>query len=716
MPKEKMLPMDVEGVKTKMGVYPESIIDYLALIGDTSDNVPGVFKCGHKTALKWLDAYGDIDGIIENRDAIGGKVGQYLAESIDTGSLLLSRKLVTIKRDVEIEKFASEFKAVMDEEKLLELLNLYELRGFKKSLNLIDKNADSAVMDVITDHMQVQNFVSNMHLLPIVFMKTFSYKDKSFILAGSQNEDFLYVFEPKDFIPELKLMVDSYISNKGYISSVDSKSVLKEIYKQVQDRKVFDLLLDDARVVSYIQEGGRSKVETIEMLNETYSNFNLSDLRETYKLNGKSPKWAKMTLEETISVHSEEVKIGKYIINNKESDFDLNSGLMDNKLLGVLAYMEDKGTLIDVEYLKSFNIELEEKVKALETSIFEVSKEEFNIGSPKQVANILFNVLEIPSKKKSTSEDVLLALVDDNPIVGDILKWRSLTKLQSTYVEGLISRVDENNFIHTTYNSTLTTTSRLSSTDPNLQNIPVKSEDGRKIRKAFVHREGYKILKIDYSQIELRILAHLSNDKKLIEAYVQDQDLHAITASQIFEIAVEDVTYEQRQIGKTINFGLIYGMSERRLAAELGIEKKVASTYYRNYFRYFKGVKPFFESELEKARENLFVETVSGRKIPTKDLKSPNPHARSHAEKAANNAAIQGTAADIIKVAMNRIFDFLQESEIDANLLMQVHDELIFEVREDIVEGFADEIKTLMENTTLLSIPLIVECSIGDSY
>lgn len=712
--KEKMLPLDIEGVKEKMGVYPNQVVDYLSLVGDTADNVPGVHKCGHKTAIKWIDEFGSVEGIKENSDQIKGKVGEYLKEAIESGALDLSYKLVTIKKDVDVGDVLS-YKQEMNEEKLIELLNTYELRTFKKMLNLVDKNAESAETEFVEGD-EAKDFAMEMHKASILFMETFNFKNDDYLLVSTKSNDSVYVLKASEHKRSLTELVNSFVNKNGYISSIDSKEVLKTIYKVVKDRKVFDILLDDARVVDYIQEGGRSKIATIEMLNDSHSNFNLSELRETFKLNGKAPKWKKMSFEETATVISEHVKICKHIINNKDQDFNLASAIMDNRILSVLAYVEYHGALLNVEHLNNYGQELDSKIIDIEKRIFDVAGSEFNISSPKQVSKVLFEDLAIPSKKKSTAEDVLLALVDDNPIVGDILKYRSLTKLRSTYVEGLLSRVDENNYIHTTYNSTLTATSRLSSTDPNLQNIPAKNEDGRKIRQAFIAKSGFKIVKLDYSQIELRILASISGDKKLMEAYKEGYDVHAITASEIFEINVEDVTYEQRRVGKTINFALIYGMSERRLAAELGIDKKVAKEYYRNYFRYYKEVKPYFEGELETARENLFVTTLKGRKIFTRDLKSPNPHARSHAEKAANNARIQGTAADIIKDAMIEVFRVLQESEIEANILLQVHDELVFEVHEEIAEAFAKQMKALMENTTTINVPLVVEYEIKDHY
>ena len=714
--KDKMILLDREGVKSKMGVYPERVIDLLSLVGDKADDIIGVNKCGDKTAVKWLDLYGDIDGIIENASLIKGKVGEYLQEAIDQGLLDLNRKLVKIKDDCDLEKSIEDFKGVMDEDKLLYLLNTYELRGFKKALNIIDHNATTAEMNVVTDKEQVADFVSTIKTLETVFLNHLNVKGVDYLIGTTKDSDIAYLIELSLFTHEFFNLIEYFTSDKYLISSSNTKEVLKALYKLTGSRKIFNIVCQDAKVVDYIQEGGRSKNATTEILNDAHSNFNLSELRETYKLSLKLAKWDKMTLEERIIVASEDLNVCRYIINNKEDDFDLRSESIDNQFLCVLAYMEHTGVKLDVDYLTSYGEELDIKIEDIQNKIYDIAGEEFSVGAPKEVGRILFDVIGIVSKKKSTGEEVLKAFVDEYPIAGLILEWRSLSKLKSTYVKGLIDKVDENNILHTTYNSTLTLTTRLSSENPNLQNLPQKTEDGRKIKEAFKAGKGKKIVKIDYSQIDLRGLAHFTQDIKLLEAYKQGADIHALTASKIFDVALEDVTYEQRRVAKTINFGLIYGMSDRALSAELSIEKKVAAKYSKNFFGYYKGVKPYFEKELDLAKENLYITTNTGRKIKALDLNSPNPHARSHAEKAAGNGSIQGTSAEIIKHAMINIFDVLQEENLDANLLMQVHDELVFEVAEEYAEAFADQMKTLMENAMLISVPLIAEYEIKDHY
>lgn len=705
-------------VKEKMGIYPEQVIPYLALVGDRADNVPGVEGIGEKTAQKLLNEYHDKNGLIDNKENLKGKMKERFCLAVADGSFETSIQLVTIKKDVEIGKKPSEFNVSMNEDELISLLNEYEMFNFKKTLNLVDKNAKLATITTHKDTLSISKYFSTLLFKEQkLFIETFTFEEKDYLICSSENTEDAFVFDIESNLEAIKKQIRLFSQNhEARIVSINSKDVLKVLYKHIMDNSVFDLLIDDVRVYDYVLESGRSKVITIENLNNLYCNFNLSELREKYKLNGKTPKWDKMDFDETVEVRSEEIVIAKDLYFKKEKDLDFKNLSMDNKLVPVLAFMEAKGVLIDKDKLISMEKELDEKIKELETNIFDIVGEEFNILSPKQLSEMLFVKLNIESKKKSTAEDVLIALSEENPIVLDVLKYRSLNKLKSTYVNGLINRLDKENRVHTQYNQTLTTTGRLSSENPNLQNIPIKTEEGRKIREAFIAKDGYKILALDYSQIELRILAHFCKDKNFIDSFNSEKDVHTYTASILFDINMDEVTYEQRRIGKTINFGLIYGMSERRLAEELGIDKKEARLYYKNFFNTYSDVKPYFESELELAKENLYIETLFNRKISTKDVNSSNSFARSHAEKSAKNARIQGTASEIIKKAMIEIFNTINKENIDADMLIQVHDELVFEVREDIADEVAVKIKHIMENVVKLDVPLIVEYKIADNY
>lgn len=716
-----------DGVKVKMGVTPEQIITLLALEGDKVDNIPGVEGVGSKTAIKWIEEYQTVDNLINHKDEIKGKVGERFRAAIEDGTFELCLKLVTIDTNVDLGKDIEDFVGVQNDEELLSLLNEYELFNFKKALGLIDESADNASMDVVLSEDEINQFITDdMSKSEILFVENFEIKNKDYLMISTPEKDSAYALKVEDHLNVLSTIVED--KNK-MIVGINTKSVLNVLYKHIKSNNVFKMPINDMRVYDYVQGNERSKEASLENLNNDYCQFNFTPLREEFKLNGKSPKWDKMSEKQICEVVSESVKITKHIFDNKLSEYDKESEMLDNKMISILSMMECQGVHISKDILTKSGNEFSLEIEELEADIFEIAKENFKINSPKDVARILFDKLELPSKKKSTGEDVLVKAIDEldkhdiddnkkedlRSIVQNILRHRSLTKLVSTYVTGLISRLDGDR-VHTTYNLTTTKTGRLSSVDPNLQNIPMKSEDGKKIRKAFEASDGYKIVAIDYSQIELRVLAHLANVEGFINAFNNGDDIHAQTASDIFGISIEDVTDAQRRIAKAINFGLIYGMGEKRLAEDLNIERKEAKLYYKGFFTSYEEIKPYFEDELEKAKDNLFIKTLFGRVISAKDLSSPHSMIRSHAEKSAKNARIQGTAAEIIKKAMVNIFEYLIESNVDARMIMQVHDELVFEVKEDIAESFTKTISDIMENAVSLKVPLVVEAKIADNW
>lgn len=721
-----------DGVKEKMGVYPEQVIPYLALVGDKADNVPGVQGVGDGTAAKWMNEYKTLDNLLANKENIKGKVGQNFIAAVEDGSFNLSLKLVTIKLDIDLGCKPSEFQGERDDQVLFELLDKFEMHTMKKALGVVNESADTAALNVITDPASVSQFMSSLFTSQKIYAETVEIDDNEQLLISTEKTEDAYLidFDTHKTVIEkqIRLMAQNH---EARFVSLDTKKVLNFLFNKTNDMTVFKCLVDDVRVYDYVLGQERSKAATLDNLNNDYCKFNLSPLREEFALNGKSPKWKKMTNEQILEVRSEEINIAKTIINSKIEDYDRKASSLDNSMVSVLSYMESKGVLIDKEKLDFIGEELTASLEQLENNIYAIAGEKFNIASPKKVGDILFTTLAIPSKKKSTSEDVLLKAIesvekDENiedgdkerftSIIKDILKHRSLSKLRSTYINGLIERLDQYSRVHTTYNLTTTKTGRLSSEDPNLQNIPAKSEDGRRIREAFIAREGYKILAIDYSQVELRILAHFAQDENFIQAFNNGEDIHARTASNIFNVSLEEVTDEQRRIAKAINFGLIYGMGEKRLAEEVGIERKEAKKYYKGFFTASPRIKPYFEEELEKANENLYIETFFGRKISAKDLKANNSFIRSHAEKAAKNARIQGTAAEIMKAVMVEIFKLLMKGQYEADMLIQVHDELVFEVKEEIAEEFAEKIKSIMENIVTMEVPLIAEYKIADFW
>ncbi len=722
-----------EGVKDKLGVYPNQIIPFLALVGDKADNVPGVDSVGEGTAAKWMNEYGTLENLLANKDNITTKSGEKFRTAIDNGSFQLGIDLVTIKTDIDFGKKVSEFEGERNDKDLIELVNKYELFGLKKALKLIDENAESAQINVITDNAPVTTFMTTeLFKAQKIFAETIVLDEKDKLIISTENTEDVFLVDVQEYKNTLSKQVRLMAKNhEAFFVSLKTKNVINMLFKNLREYDVFFCQIDDMRTFDYLKGSERSKEATIENLNNDHCQFNLSELREEYKLNGNTPKWNKMSQEEILLVRSEEIKIAKHIFNNRSEDYDRKSLKIDNKLLSVLSYMESEGALVSADSLHLTGVQLDEKIEKVESIIYRIAGEKFKISSPKQVQTILFEKLEIPSKKKSTGEDVLIKAaealakndeLDDEKkedfisIIQNILQYRSLTKLKSTYVNGLTERIAEDGRIHTTYNSTVTNTGRLSSTDPNLQNIPIRSEDGRLIRDAFIARKGYKIFAIDYSQIELRILADLANEINFINAFNNGEDIHKQTAANILGLELEDINDEQRRIAKAINFGLIYGMSERRLAEETGIEKKEAKKYYKGFFDSYPSIKPYFELELEKAKELLYVETMIGRKLSTKNVKASNSFIRSHAEKAAKNASIQGTAADIIKIAMIKIFEYMFKNNSDAIMIMQVHDELVFEVKEEIAEEFAIDVKNIMENVVTLKVPLVADYKIADNW
>lgn len=733
---KKKTPLDPNGVKEKMGVYPDKIIDLLALMGDNADNVPGIEGCGPKKAIGLLEEYGSVEGVKANAHNIKGKFGEKVRSAIENDLLDLSYKLVTIKTDVDLGQKVEEFIGKKDDEKLFHLLTRFNMLGLRKKLELKDPNAEIIETTVETNIEKVKEYFStSLFKASKINIETFEFEDKKHFIIEEFNNDKKYLFKEENKCDLAKLIRLLSSNHEATIISVDAKKVLRNLYFVTGEIAVFDIKVDDARIFDYVKNGGSSKLVTVEYLNDTFVKVELNPLRDKYKLDSTKPKLDKMSLEELIDVKAEELEIAKKVVSEK-TDEEKEYCKKENKMLQVLAYMESMGATIDKEGLEKFGVELDAMLseqKELVTSL--TGLPDLNINSPKQVETALYDNLEIETKKRSTSEDQLLKNIElinkkiekdeevdkamlNNQIlaINAILKYRSLSKLKSTYVEGLLTRLTNENKVHTTFNSTITTTGRLSSNDPNLQNIPIKSEEGKRIRKSFVARKGFKIVALDYSQIELRILAHMANETTLINAFNSGKDIHSSTAADILNIDINDVQSEQRRIAKAINFGLIYGMKEKRLAEELNIEKKEASKYYKGYFKTYPEIKPYFEKELELAKENLFVKTLNGRKISAQELTSKNSFIKSHAEKSASNAKIQGTASDIIKDAMLEIFKYKINGKLQGELLIQVHDELLFEVPEEKAKETAELVKSIMENIVSLKVPLIVEYGIGDNW
>ncbi|MCF2902256.1 DNA polymerase I [Pseudoalteromonas sp. OFAV1] len=706
------VPYGPAGVFEKYGVHPNQIIDFLALMGDKADNVPGVDGCGQKTAAKWLEQYDSLENLLDNADEIKGKIGEKLRAQKE--SVLLSKKLVTINTNVPISQKPEEFISQPNFEELFELCSYYELNAFKKALKLKDPNAKTLELNVVSDKDEIKN------------LSKLYFSGNIVIEVVPTNPSLLIVmFESKTYLIDIKLnaslIKEKIIGNPNLkIISNNAKSVIKTLISLSNNESVQVNSFSDTRLIDYVLNGGRSKQATIAMLNELYCKLELSELRDTYKLDDKSPKWEKMSIDEIITVIAEEAYLAYCLVTNVGNNFELDESFhriynLEMRTLNALASMELQGVKADKEHLLKMRESIKGSLDTLKGEIHELAEMEFNIQSPKQVANVLFEHLGIESKKKSTAEKVLIGLADKHPIINKILEYRGLQIIYSTFIEGLLGHLTENDTLHTTYNQTITSTGRLSSSDPNLQNIPIRSENGKQLRKAFVANSGYKIVAFDFSQIELRILAHLAEVDRFIEVFNDpNSDVHANTAIDIFNVELSQVTDEQRRKAKAVNFGLIYGLSAKSLANDLQISLGEAKLHISAFLGKYN-FDGYMSEQLEYAKKNLHVRTLYGRKVPTLDVNTKNAFARNHAELAAKNGGIQGTAADIIKMATVDVFQRYLGND-DVRMLMQVHDELVFEIKEEALDIVCPEIKKIMESTVKLSVPLVVNYGISDNW
>lgn len=715
-------PYGEDGVIERMGVHPSLVRDLLAIMGDASDGVPGVHKVGKDTAGKWLAQYGSLQGVMENAHEIKGKRGEYLREALS--HLPLSYELVTIDTQVPLPSSISDLTGERNEQRLFELVTKFELNQFKRDANVTNPNAEVIDSDIVYCDTQAAKDILNKRLSEASVSKLFidvaGAVDGSIIVALN-NADKFYVIDGKEIADTL---AERY--RKKNFPVLVGNNVKAAVCYFIR-HGVFPLnpsvSVKDSRLYYYIDIGGRSKLPSISELNNTYVQLDLSPLRLEFKLDDKAAKWEKMTREQWAEVKAEELQLASRIESFFENDSispltqaDKERMKGEATLLAILAGMEAHGLLIDGQHLNELDKALTIEIDAVETKIkAESGLDSINLNSPKQIGHLLFDVMGIPAKKPSTAEKVLLKLASEYPIVNDILRYRGLAKIRSTYINGLLTRMNENGLIHPQFNQGLTSTGRLSAENPNVQAIPVRSENGQKIREAFIAEQGYKVMAADYSQIEIRVLAHLSGDPALISAFESGKDIHRLTASEILGIDYDSVTTDQRRIAKAINFGMIYGIGANRLAADVGIPVKEAKAFIEKYFARYASLKEYFERQLAFAKENGYVQTAMGRKIYTPDVNASNPMIRVHAELSAKNAGIQGTAADIIKEAMLSI-DRSGVLNNDVKMVMQVHDELVFYINENVLQEAQSKIVSLMEDAVTLNVPLLVESNSGSSW
>ncbi len=702
-------------VLEKYQVNPTVFIDLKALMGDTADNIPGVPKIGEKTATQLLVDYGSLDGVYEHIDEIAKKsIHDSLVENRHLADF--SKTLATIKTDADLPVKYED--CVIGDMFNKEAYELFVVNSFKKFLDKFDTKSFTAVaedinIDWIDDFSECDTFFSNINDEAIAF--SFEEETGELISVALSTVDKTTVIPVAGFVTEGYLCdkLKNLASTKELIC-FDAKSVYRYIGTEIKDMK--DMLL-----AAYLVNPLKSDY-TVGDIAEEYLEIHIMDAKEAF---------GKRTLSESafmdVEVYKKYAGYKAYVLaKTYEKVFEKlreknMTGLYQNieyPLTKVLYAMEQEGITVDKDELKKYGDSLVGRIEELEQSIYSQAGEEFNINSPKQLGEILFEKMSLPGGKKtksgySTAADVLEKLAEEYPIVKDILEYRGLAKLKSTYADGLAVCIRDDGKIHTTFNQTITATGRISSTEPNLQNIPMRMELGRKIRKCFIPRPGYVFLDADYSQIELRLLAHLADDKELIEAYKSAADIHRITASKVFHVPFEEVTDLQRRNAKAVNFGIVYGISSFGLSQDLSISRKEAKQYIEDYFETYKGIKTYLDNTVEKAKEDGFVDTMYCRRRPIPELSSSNFMTRSFGERVAMNTPIQGTAADVMKIAMINVYNRLINENLDAKILIQVHDELLLEVKESDLEAARLALYEEMKHAAKLSVELEVDIHSG---
>lgn len=747
--------MDRDGVVEKFGVTPEQIVDYLALVGDKVDNIPGVNKCGPKTAVKWLQSYENLDNVIEHADEIKGKIGEYLREATET--LPLSRELATIRTDVELDFGLEDLKLrEQDDQQLLELFKEYEFRTWIAELEEGETPSSGTAQSsdekpgpetgkknysVITDQTELDQWLARLKSAELFAFDT---ETTSLRYMDAEIVGVSFAIEPGEaaYVP----LGHDYM---GAPEQLDRDEVLNQLKPLLEDpglAKVGQNLKYDKNVLANhgITLEGIAEDTMLEsyVLNSVATRHDMDSLAMYYlgektisfeSIAGKGAKqltFNQIELEKAAPYAAEDADITLRLHKTLRPKLKETGKLasvyedIDLPLVPVLSRMEQRGALISASTLRQHSQELAERMAELEKEAHDVAGETFNLGSTKQLQAIFYEKMGLPVVKKtpkgapSTAEPVLQELAHDYELPRLILEHRSLSKLKSTYTDTLPELIHHRTGrIHTSYHQAVTATGRLSSSEPNLQNIPIRSEQGRRIRQAFIAPEGYKLVAADYSQIELRIMAHLSGDKGLLKAFEKGEDIHKATASEVFGVSLEEVSSDQRRSAKAINFGLIYGMSAFGLSRQLDVERKLAQQYIDRYFERYPGVLKYMDNIRKQAHDDGFVETLFGRRLYLPEINARNKQLQQAAERTAINAPMQGTAADIIKRAMVNVENWLLKEHADeARMTMQVHDELILEVKESALDKIRSGLEKRMSAAAELDVPLLVEAGAGDNW
>lgn len=701
---------DDKAVKEKYHVTPTEFIDVKALMGDPSDNIPGVKGVGEKTAMSLIEKHHSIEYIYENIDGIGLK-GAMLQKMKDGREMaFMSKELATINRNTPIEFNAEEcvFDGFENNGELYEILKRLELNSIIKKLDLSGGDNVKENEDIFKDFSyQVgdKNMISGDKVTVVL---DFDGDNISSAAVGAGNN--AVVLNEQDDIKEL--LEDDSIAKVMF----DVKEAIVKLNGRIDIKNISD----DTAIAAYLVDPAKNEY-TIEKLASEYFGTVIEkpEVKQLSLLDDVETDRSEYLAKCAVALGVLNERIGDKI---KENGQEKLYNEVELPLVTVLAHLEINGFLVDDNQLKEFADKLGEKIDALTNEIYMLAGEEFNINSPKQLGVILFEKLELKPVKKTktgyaTNADVLEKLRDKHPIVNFIMEYRQLAKLKSTYCDGLTAVVNPNTHrIHSVFTQTVTVTGRLSSTEPNLQNIPTRTELGREIRKMFVAKDGYVLVDADYSQIELRVLAHIANDETMINAFRNNEDIHAVTASQVLGIPLEDVTKEQRSSAKAVNFGIVYGIGEFSLAQDLHISVKEAKAYIESYLEKYNGVRNYMESIKEQAKKDGYVKTMLNRIRYIPELKSPNYNIRQFGERVALNTPIQGTAADIIKLAMVRVDNRLINEELKSKLILQVHDELIVEAHKDEVNKVKQILSEEMQGAMELNVPLKVDMSTGHSW
>jgi DNA polymerase-1 len=759
--------MDVAGVIEKFGVKPTQIADYLALMGDSSDNIPGVAKVGGKTAAKWLAQYQTLDNIIAHADEIKGKVGESLRASLS--QLLLSRQLTTIKCDLNLPYQLIDLKRkTVDSAQLrdkvaelgfktwlkeLDAQSSQDLPGFENLEGLnpapispFTKVGEGEVAivphyETLLTQAHLDEWLARLHAAPLFAFDTET-TSLNYWQAQIVGLSFAVEAGTAAYLP----LAHDYVECPPLLNREAVLAQFKPLLEEEGKAKVGQNLKYDAHVLANhgitLRGMAHDTMLASYSLNSTATRHNMDDLAKFYlavktisydEVAGKGAKqigFAQVPLEQATPYAAEDADITlrlHHTLNERLAAYPRLQSLyqtLEMPLLPVLLRMEQNGVLIDCDLLAQQSMELSSQICGLEQQAHNLAGQAFNLGSPKQIQAILYEQMGLPVVKKtpkgqpSTDESVLQELADrDYPLPTVILEHRSVSKLKSTYTDKLPQQLNpKTGRVHTSYHQAVAATGRLSSSEPNLQNIPIRTAEGRKIRQAFIAPPGYKVVAADYSQIELRIMAHLSQDSGLLNAFASGQDVHTATAAEVFSVELQQVTHDLRRSAKAINFGLIYGMSAFGLAKQLGIGRTEAQDYIQLYFERYPGVKQYMDATRVLAKQQGYVETLLGRRLYLPEINSSNAALRQYAERTAINAPMQGTAADIIKLAMLATDAWLVKEQPAVKMLMQVHDELVFEIAENQLESACAKIRQLMSSALALDVPLLVEIGIGNNW